>query len=127
MNAERPRPRAFRLDDSGKVVLDEATPARAAPVVEEAPDPYEREAELALTAGDQSEQAVEVVRGEPQPREARGGVAHPEPAVDHQARAPRLDDEAVAFAAAAERGEAHQGRQTLERPPRPGRDGPGIT
>ena len=60
MNAERPRPRAFRLDDSGKVVLDEATPARAAPVVEEAPDPYEREAELALTAGDQSEQAVEV-------------------------------------------------------------------
>lgn len=62
MNAERPRPRAFRLDDSGKVVLDEATPARAAPVVEEAPDPYEREAELALTAGDQSEQAVEVAQ-----------------------------------------------------------------
>ena len=39
--------------------------------------------------------------------EARRGVAHAESAVDHDARGPRFDDEAVALAAAADRREAH--------------------
>lgn len=60
MTTERPRPRAFRLDGDGKIVADEAT-LRAA-VIEETPDPYEREAEEALSAIDPSEQAVEAAQ-----------------------------------------------------------------
>ena len=63
MTAERPRPRAFRLDGEGKVALDESAPPRAAaPVIEEVADPYEREAEAALAAQPASEQAVEVAQ-----------------------------------------------------------------
>lgn len=60
MTAERPRPRAFRLDDQGKVVSDEAV--RRPTVVEETADPYEREVEEALTAGDSSEKAIEAAQ-----------------------------------------------------------------
>lgn len=63
MNAERPRPRAFRLDGDGKVALDEtAAPRAAAPVIEEVSDPYEREADAALAARPTGEQAVEVAQ-----------------------------------------------------------------
>jgi putative membrane protein len=63
MNAERPRPRAFRLDGDGKVALDEtAAPRAAAPVIEEVADPYEREADAALAARPTGEQAVEVAQ-----------------------------------------------------------------
>ena len=41
-------------------------------------------------------------------REPRRGVADAEAAIDHDARGARLDDEAVAFAAAADRREAHR-------------------
>ena len=47
---------------------------------------------------------------EPEPGEARRGVADAEAAIDQHARAARLDDEAVALAAAAQRREAHARR-----------------
>ncbi len=39
--------------------------------------------------------------------QARGGIAHAEPAVDHDARGAGFDNESVALAAAADRREAH--------------------
>src|SRR5262249_37447008 len=44
---------------------------------------------------------------ETESQEARGGVAHTKPAIDHHARAVGLDNECIAFAAAAEGCEAH--------------------
>ena len=49
-------------------------------------------------------------RREPEPPEARRGVADAEAAIDQHARAARLDDEAVALAAAAQGREAHARR-----------------
>jgi hypothetical protein len=42
-----------------------------------------------------------------QAREARDGVAHPEAAIDEDAGGAGFDEKAVAFAAAADRSEAH--------------------
>ena len=50
---------------------------------------------------------VEVLGRQAEAREAEHGVAHAEAAVDHHPRAIRFDDEAVALAAGADRGEAH--------------------
>jgi putative membrane protein len=53
------RPRAFRLD-GGRVVVEEG--ARAAPVVEEQPDPYEREALEAVSGPVSDEAAIETAQ-----------------------------------------------------------------
>jgi hypothetical protein len=49
------------------------------------------------------------VGGYSEPREPRDGIAHPEAAVDEDPRITGFDDETVAFAAAAQGGEAHVG------------------
>ena len=61
------------------------------------------------------EDRVERRRLEAEARQPRRGVAHAEPAVDHDPGASGLDDEAVALAAAADRGEAHQPRRASGR------------
>jgi len=44
------------------------------------------------------------------PRQACRGVAHAEPAIDQDAGGARFNDQAIAFAAAADRSEAHRFR-----------------
>lgn len=60
MSTERHRPRAFRLDGDGKIAAVEAR--RSAGVIEDTHDPYEREANEALSAMGPSEQAVEAAQ-----------------------------------------------------------------